>query len=156
VVADLDPNLAVSNVGRLEDLVTRSFAIRQLASVVVGGFSAIALLLAAIGLYGVLSYSVSQKKRELGVRIALGAQSTSILALVVSQGLRIVGIGLVIGLATGLSLSGLVAGVLYGVSATDPESIGLSIVALGLTAFVACLLPAVRASHIDPITALRE
>ena len=156
VVADLDPNLAVSNVGRLEDLVAKSFAIRQLASVVVGAFSAVALLLAAIGLYGVLSYSVSQKKRELGVRIALGAQSTTILALVVSQGLRIVGIGLTIGLATGIALSGLVAGILYGVSATDPVSIGLSILTLALTAFIACLLPAIRASRIDPITALRE
>jgi putative ABC transport system permease protein len=156
VVAELDPNLAVSNVGRLEDLVAKSFAIRQLASVVVSAFSAVALLLAAIGLYGVLSYSVSQKRRELGVRIALGAQSTFILALVVNQGLRIVGIGLVIGLAAGITLSGLVAGILYSVSATDPMAIGSSILDLGLTALVACLLPAVRASRIDPIAALME
>ncbi|MBV8278526.1 MAG: ABC transporter permease, partial [Verrucomicrobia bacterium] len=156
VVADLDPNLAVSNVGRLEELVGRSFAIRQLASVVVSAFSAVALLLAAIGLYGVLSYSVSQKKRELGVRIALGAQATSILALVLTQGLRIVGIGLVIGLGIGLALSSVVAGILYGVSATDPVSIGFSILALGFTALIACLVPALRASRIDPITALRE
>jgi putative ABC transport system permease protein len=156
LVADQDPNLAVSNIGRLEDVVARSFAIRQLASVVVSGFSAVALLLAAIGLYGVLSYSVSQKKRELGVRIALGAQATSILALVVIQGLRIVGIGLVIGLATALALSGVIAGILYGVSAADPVSIALSVLGLGLTALIACLLPALRASRIDPITALRE
>jgi putative ABC transport system permease protein len=155
-VADLDPNLAVSNVGRLEDLVGRSFAIRQLASMVVGAFSTVALLLAAIGLYGVLSYSVSQKKRELGVRIALGAQPTSILALVVSQGFRIVGIGLLIGLVTALALSGLIAGILYGVSATDPVSIAVSVLGLGLTALIACFLPAFRASRIDPITALRE
>jgi putative ABC transport system permease protein len=156
VVADLDPNLAVSNIGRLEDVVARSFAIRQLASVVVSGFSAVALLLAAIGLYGVLSYSVSQKKRELGVRIALGAQTTSILALVVNQGLRIVGIGLLIGLATALALSGVIAGTLYGVSETDPVSIAMSVLGLGLTALIACLLPAFRASRIDPIAALRE
>jgi putative ABC transport system permease protein len=156
IVADLDPNLAVSNIGQLEDLVARSFAIRQLASVVVSGFSGVALVLAAIGLYGVLSYSVSQKKRELGVRIAMGAQATSILALVVNQGLRIVGIGLLIGLAAALALSGLIAGILYGVSATDPVSIAMSVLGLGLTALIACLLPAFRASRIDPIKALRE
>jgi len=156
VVADLDPNLAVSDIGQLEDVVARAFAIRQLASVVVSAFSAVALLLAAVGLYGVLSYSVSQKKRELGVRIALGAQPTSILALVVSQGLRIVGIGLLIGLVTALALSGLIAGILYGVSATDPVSIAVSVLGLGLTALIACFLPAFRASRIDPITALRE
>ncbi|MBV9875225.1 MAG: ABC transporter permease [Verrucomicrobia bacterium] len=156
VVADLDPSLAVSNVGRLDDLVGRSFAVRQLASVVVGAFSAVALLLAAVGLYGVLSYSVSQKKRELGVRIALGAQATSILALVVNQGLKIVGIGLLIGLVTALALSGLIAGMLYGVSAMDPVSIAVSVLGLGLTALIACLLPAFRASRIDPIKALRE
>jgi predicted permease len=156
VVADLDPNLAVSNIGRLEDLVARSFAIRRLASVVVSLFSAAALLLAAIGLYGVLSYSVSQKRREIGVRIALGAQSTTILGLVISQGIRIVGIGLMIGLLAALGLSGFVADVLYGVSATDAASIALSVLALCLTALLACLLPAFRASRIDPIAALRE
>ena len=156
VVADLDPNLAVSNIGRLEEVVARSFAIRQLASVVVSAFSAVALLLAAIGLYGVLSYSVSQRKREIGVRIALGAQSTAILQLVIRQGLRIVGIGLLIGLAIALALSGLIAGILYGVSATDPLSIAASAVVLVITGLIACFLPAFRASRIDPITALRE
>jgi putative ABC transport system permease protein len=155
-VSDLDPNLAVSNSGRLGELVANSFAIRQMASVVVSLFSAAALLLAAVGLYGVLSYSVSQKRREIGVRIALGAQSTTILGLIISQGLGIVGVGLVIGLAAALALSGVVAGILYGVSATDPGSIALSVLSLGLTALIACLLPALRASRIDPITALRE
>jgi predicted permease len=155
-VSDLDPNLAVSNIGRLGELVANSFAIRQMASVVVSLFSVAALLLAAVGLYGVLSYSVSQKRREIGVRIALGAQSTTILGLIISQGLRIVGIGLVTGLAAALALSGVVAGILYGVSATDPGAIALSILALGLTALIACLLPALRASRIDPITALRD
>jgi len=127
-----------------------------MASVVVSLFSVAALLLAAVGLYGVLSYSVSQKRREIGVRIALGAQSTTILGLIIGQGLRIVGIGLVTGLATALALSGVVAGILYGVSATDPRSIALSVLSLGLTALIACLLPALRASRIDPITALRD
>ena len=156
VVADLDPNLTVSNIGRLEEVVARSFAIRHLTSTVVSAFSGVALLLAAIGLYGVLSYSVSQKKREIGVRIALGAQSTAILQLVIRQGLRMVGIGLLIGLAIALALSGLVAGILYGVSATDPLSIAASAVVLVITGLIACFLPAFRASRIDPITALRE
>jgi putative ABC transport system permease protein len=156
LVASLDPSLAVSNVGRLEEVVARSFAIRQLASGVVGAFSAVALLLAAIGLYGVLSYTVTQKKREIGVRIALGAHSTTILQLVIRQGLKLVGLGLLVGLAAALALSGIVAGILYGVSALDPVSIALSILGLVLTALIACLLPAVRASRIDPITALRE
>jgi len=155
-VSDLDPNLAVSNIGQLGELVANSFAIRQMASAVVSLFSVAALLLAAVGLYGVLSYSVSQKRREIGVRIALGAQSTTILGLIISQGLRIVGIGLVTGLAAALALSGVVAGILYGVSATDPGAIALSVLSLGLTALIACLLPALRASRIDPITALRD
>jgi putative ABC transport system permease protein len=156
IVTDLDPNLAVSNVGRLEELVAKSFAIRRLASVVVSLFSGAALLLAAIGLYGVLSYSVSQKKREIGVRIALGAPSTTILHLIVRQGFRIVGIGLLTGLIIALVLSTMMAGVLYGVSPTDPLSIGLSVLMLCFTTLVACFLPAFRASRIDPITALRD
>jgi putative ABC transport system permease protein len=156
LVADIDPNLPMSNTGLFGDLVAKSFAIRRLAAVVVSFFSGTALLLAAVGLYGVLSYSVSQKKREIGVRMALGAQSTSILGLIIQQGLRIVGVGLVIGLATALALSGLIAGILYGVSAIDPVSIAMSVCALCFTALVACFLPAFRASRINPITALRE
>jgi putative ABC transport system permease protein len=156
LVADLDPNLPMSNAGPFSDLVAKSFAVRRLSTVTMSFFSGTALLLAATGLYGVLSYSVSQKKREIGVRIALGAQSTTILRLVIQQGLGIVGIGLSIGLASALALSGVIAGILYGISAIDPISIGLSVVALVFTAFLACFLPAFRASRIDPITALRE
>jgi putative ABC transport system permease protein len=122
----------------------------------VGLFSGAALFLAAVGLYGVLSYSVAQRKREIGVRIALGAQSTSILRLVIKQGLRVVGVGLVIGLAGALALSHAITGILYGVSANDLVSIGLSLVILSFVALIACLLPAFRATRIDPITALRE
>jgi putative ABC transport system permease protein len=156
LVADLDPNLPMSNAGLFSDLVAKSFSIRRLATVTMSFFSGTALLLAAVGLYAVLSYSVSQKTREIGVRIALGAQSRTILRLVIQRGLGIVGIGLLIGLASALALSGVIAGILYGVSAIDPISIGLSVIALVLTAFLACFLPAFRASRINPITALRE
>ena len=156
LVADIDPNLPVSNVGLFDDLVAKAFAIRRLAAVVLSFFSGAALLLAAVGLYGVLAYSVSQRKREIGVRIALGARATTILHLILQQGLTIVGIGLVIGLATALALSSLIAGILYGVSAIDPVSIGMSVVALCVTAFAACFLPAFRASRTNPMTALRQ
>jgi putative ABC transport system permease protein len=156
IVADLDPNIPVYDVGLLDELVAKAFATKRLATVVVSLFSGAALLLAAVGLYGVLSYSVSQRKREFGVRMALGAQSNSILQLVIKKGLIVVGIGLTIGLVTALVLSHLIAGILYGVSATDFVSIGLSILILGFVALIACLLPALRATRIDPLSALRE
>ena len=156
IVADIDPNIPVYDVGLLDDLVAKAFATKRLATVVVTLFSGTALMLAAVGLYGVLSYSVSQRKREIGVRMALGARSNSILQLVIKKGLIVVGIGLTIGLVTALVLSHLIAGILYGVSATDFLSIGLSILILGLVALIACLLPALRAARIDPLTALRE
>jgi ABC-type antimicrobial peptide transport system permease subunit len=123
---------------------------------VVGLFSGAALLLAAVGLYGVLSYSVVQRKREIGVRMALGAQSATILNLVIKQGLTVVGIGLVIGLLAALALSRLITNLLYEVSATDYVSIGLSVLILSLVSLIACLLPALRATRIDPLTALHE
>jgi putative ABC transport system permease protein len=156
IVADADPNIPVYNVGLFNDLVFKAFATKRLATVVVSLFSGAALLLAAVGLYGVLSYSVTQRKREIGVRVALGAQSSSILQLIVKQGLVVVGVGLAIGLIASLGLSQLFARVLYGVSAIDPVSLGLSVLILGLVAFIACLLPALRATRIDPLTALRE
>jgi putative ABC transport system permease protein len=156
VVAELDPNLPVYNVGLLDDQVANAFTTERLASVVVGLFSGAALLLAAVGLYGVLSYSVVQRKREIGVRMALGAQSATILNLVIKQGLTVVGIGLVIGLIAALALSHLITHLLYGVSATDYVSIGLSVLILSLVSLIACLLPAFRATRIDPLTALHE
>jgi predicted permease len=156
LVADLDPNQPVSKVDLFNDLVARAFATRRLATIIVGLFSGAALFLVAVGLYGVLSYSVAQRRREIGVRIALGAQSSSILYLVIKQGLRVVGAGLFIGLATALALSHSIAGILYGVSADDLVSISLTLVILSLVALIASLLPALRATRINPITALRE
>jgi ABC-type antimicrobial peptide transport system permease subunit len=118
--------------------------------------SSIALLLSAVGLYGTLAYSVSLRKRELGVRIALGAQASNILRLVIRQGLKVVCCGLAVGIVTALILVRFIDSILYGVSSNDPVSLGLAIVALGLAGLLACLLPALRATRINPITALRE
>jgi ABC-type antimicrobial peptide transport system permease subunit len=119
-------------------------------------FSGAALILAVVGLYGVLSYSVSLRKRELSVRIALGAQVANILGLVVGQGLKIAGIGLMVGLFAALLLNRLIEGTLFGVSAADPTSFGASALVLVAAALIACLLPALRATGIDPIRTLRE
>ena len=122
----------------------------------VGVFSAAALVLAVVGLYGVLSYSVSLRKREISVRIALGAQAPNILGLVVGQGLKIAGIGLIVGLISALTLNHLIEWALFGVSAADPISFGASVLVLAAAALVACVLPAFRATRIDPIRTLRE
>ena len=129
---------------------------RRLRVLLLTLFSGAALLLSAIGLYGVLAYSVSQRKREFGVRIALGAQSSNILKLVTQQGLRLVGVGLVAGIVAALIFVRFMGSVLYGVSGNDPITLGLAVLVLGLSALLACLLPAVRATRINPITALRE
>lgn len=118
--------------------------------------SGAALFLSAVGLYGVLAYSVSQRRRELGVRIALGARSSNILKLVILKGLKLAGLGLAIGLAAALMLVRLIESSLYGVSTNDPAVIFLGVLVLGLATLMACLLPALRAIKINPITALRE
>ena len=130
--------------------------IKRLSLVVVSLFSGVALLLAAIGLYAVVSYSVSRRIREIGVRIAIGAEPANIVTLVTGQGLRIVCLGLLLGTVAGIGLAQLIGNVLYGVSPTDPLTLALSTLVLGFAALLACLLPAFRAIHIDPITALRE
>jgi putative ABC transport system permease protein len=116
----------------------------------------VALFLAAIGLYGVLAYFVNQRRREIGVRIALGAQGTNILTLVVQQGLTLVAAGLATGIGLALALTRFIESSLYGVSGTDSVTLALASLILGITATFACLLPALRAVRINPITALRE
>ena len=155
-IAGIDPNLPLTTIYPFDQVIYDSFASRRLQMTLVGAFSAAALVLAVVGLYGVLSYSVSLRKRELSVRIALGAQAPNIIGLVVGQGLKIAGIGLTVGLIAALLLNRLIEGTLFGVSAADPISIGTSVLVLVAAALAACLVPALRATRIDPIRALRE
>jgi ABC-type antimicrobial peptide transport system permease subunit len=112
--------------------------------------------LSAVGLYAVLAYSVTQRKRAIGVRVALGAQSSNIIGLVIWQGLKMVVIGLGLGMLAALIFVRFIGSILYGVSGYDPVILASTAVVLGLTAVLACSLPALRAARINPITALRE
>jgi putative ABC transport system permease protein len=155
-VDTIDPDLPLANEGPYDDQIAKSFTAKRLSLIIVSLFSGVALLLASIGLYAVLSYSVSLRVREIGVRMALGAEATNIIKLVTYQGLRIICVGLIIGVGAGIILGHTIGSVLYGVSATDPTALLTGTLVLALAALLACLLPAFRATRIDPITALRE
>jgi putative ABC transport system permease protein len=155
-VAEIDPDLPLTDIGLFDDLIAKVFATKRLAVTVVSIFSGAALLLAAVGLYAVLSYALSQRTREIGVRMALGAQTSDILGLATRQGLKIVSIGLLIGFLTSFALIHFIKSILFEVSPSDPIALGSSVLALGLAALLACLLPAFRATRISPITALKE
>jgi len=139
----------------LEQLLGTSVAPRKFNMLLLGIFASVALILAAIGLYGVMSYSVSWQTHEIGIRMALGANRTDVLQLVVRQGMKMALIGLVLGLIGALFVSRVLVGMLYGISPTDPLTFtGVSIVLL-VVALLACLIPARRATRVDPIVALR-
>jgi putative ABC transport system permease protein len=156
IVAEIDPDVPVDRATSYDDFLAGRFWARRLSASLAGLFSAVAILLSAAGLYGVLAYSVLRRRRELGVRIALGARTSNVLTLVLRQGLLLSGIGLTVGIAAGLLLGRFMGNILYGVSGTDPIALMLAILALGLAAASACLLPALRATRINPIIALRE
>ena len=155
-VQSVDPNLPVFNIRTMEDQLSNELVTQRLSVVLVSLFSILALLLAAVGLYGVLAYSIAQRTREIGIRMALGAESGSILSLVVRQGLVIVGIGLAVGILGSMILTHLIQSLLYDVSGADPIALLTAVGVLGLAAFLACLVPALRAIRIDPMVALRE
>ena len=121
-----------------------------------GAFAALALILASIGLYGVLSYSVTQRSREIGLRMALGASASSVIRMIVGRGLALTGAGLVIGLVAAWFATRALKNLLYGVAATDPITFASVASLLAIIALIACWAPARRASRVDPITVLRE
>jgi putative ABC transport system permease protein len=151
----LDPTLAPYAADRLQEAVDQRGYTQRLAVTLLAIFGGMALFLAAIGLYGVMSYSVSQSTRELGVRMALGAGVRDVLRLVMSRGLRLTIAGVVIGGAAALLLTRLMANLLYKVSPRDPIAFGAALIVLIAVALVACFLPARRATRIDPVRALR-
>jgi putative ABC transport system permease protein len=156
IITSIDPDVPVEDVSAYDDIIAQNFVTRRLSMLLVGLFSGAALVLSAIGLYGILAYAVGQRTREIGVRVAVGAQPSDILRLITEQGVKIVALGLVAGLIAALVLARFVGGLLYGVTGTDPVSIATAVLILGLAASLACLLPALRATRIDPIEALRE
>jgi predicted permease len=154
-VKALDPNLAPSAPFPVAEQVDRKGYTQRLATTLIAIFGAMALFLAAIGLYGVMSYSVSQGTRELGLRMALGASASDLLRMVVSRGLRLTLAGIFIGAIAALLLTRLLGNLLYKVSPRDPVSFGLALGVMITVAFIACFLPARRATRIDPVRALR-
>jgi putative ABC transport system permease protein len=139
----------------LDQIKSESMAPDRLGSMLLGVFAGIATLLAAIGIYGVISYSVAQRTHELGIRSALGASSASLLGLVLRGGLIMAGIGLAAGFVGAVGLTRLMESLLFGVGARDPVTILIVAAVLGVVALLACYIPAYRATKVDPVTALR-
>ncbi|HWB41159.1 MAG TPA: ABC transporter permease [Gemmatimonadales bacterium] len=155
-VHSVDPDQPISAVSNMDEMMSRSVGQRRLSMMLLSLFSGIALVLASIGIYGVMSYSVTQRARELGVRIALGADRGDVLRLVLRQGMGLALMGIGIGLAAALALTRLIESQLYGVAATDPATFALVAAVLAVTALLANLFPAVRAMRMDPAMVLRE
>ncbi len=155
-VQAIDPAQPIGAVATMEENLASSLATRRLTMTLLGTFAGLALLLASIGLYGVMALSVTQRTRELGIRLALGAARADIFRLVLGQGAALIGIGLFLGLIAALAAGRALASVLYGVGAIDLPALTTAIVSLSVVAMLACFFPARRATRVDPMVALRE
>ena len=155
-VAAVDADEAVGGVLSLDELMRAALGPARVNAAVMGVFAGAALLLAVLGVYGVLSYSVKQRRREIGIRMALGARGADVVRLVVGQGLRLVAVGVTLGVAAALALGRGMAGLLFGVQPADPATLAAVACVLGVTAVGASYLPARRASRVDPVAVLRQ
>jgi putative ABC transport system permease protein len=156
LVRTMDADLPVYDLHTMDELISTSVAPRRFTMLLLGIFAGLALLLAAVGLYGVIAYSVARRTREIGVRVAVGATARDVFQLVVQQGMRLSLLGLMLGIAGALALTHLLASLLYGISPVDPVVFLVAPVILLATAFLACTAPALLATYIDPMRALRN
>jgi putative ABC transport system permease protein len=151
----LDKDLPLCGVQTLPEMVSNSSRARRFVVLLLALFAAVALVLASVGIYGVVSYSVSQRTREIGIRMAFGAEVRNVLGMVLGEGLRLAIAGVVVGLLGAWALSRYLTSILYGVRATDPLTYGLVAFLMTAVALLACYIPARRATQVDPIDALR-
>jgi putative ABC transport system permease protein len=153
---EVDPLIPIGSTRSMEQVLSHSLALRNFMRLLLSAFAILALLLAAIGIYGVISYAVSQRTREIGVRMALGATPSGMLSLILAESMKLILFGVVIGVAAALGLTRMLASMLYGITTTDPVIFVSVTLLLVVIALAACLIPARRAMRIDPMVALRH
>ena len=156
VLGQIDPGVPLTRVKMFEDYIARSLARPRFNALLLSIFAGVALLLTAIGIYGVMAYSVAQRRQEIGIRMALGAQKGDVLRLVVGGGMRLTALGVLIGVSGAFALTRLLGNLLYGVGSFDPITFGGVAILLGAIALLACWIPAQRAAGLNPLVALRE
>jgi putative ABC transport system permease protein len=155
-VAEVDPSVPLYNLGTMQGRLMDSLAQSRFSTMLLTAFGSVALILAAIGVYGVISYGVAQRTQEIGIRMALGARHGDVVTLVVRHGALLAGIGLAVGVVGALALSNLLSSLLFQVSPTDPPTFGAGMLLLTAVAVLAAALPARRAARTDPMVALRN
>ena len=152
---EIDPDQPVSDVRTMDQVMAETTGRARFNTLLLGLFAGLATLLAAVGIFGVMNYSVTLRTREIGLRMALGAARREVLMLILRQGLLLTGIGIAIGLAGALALTRVLSGLLFGVGSTDPATFAAIVALLTLVSLIACYLPARRATRLDPLSALR-
>ena len=155
VIRELDPALPVASIRTMDELVSRAQSRPQFLTLLLTLFSGVALVLAAVGIYGVISYSVAQRTSEFGIRMAMGAGPRDVLRMVLGQGLILAGVGVLVGAVGALALTRFIRGLLFGISSFDPVTFLVMATVLVLVTLAACWVPARRATRVDPLVALR-